>query len=200
MKKWLFNPFEIIAGFTSLFIGLGIILLSSVICYFGKVHLDGVLDLHAGSNVSWTMAFLEGIINWLTITLILFITGLIISKSSIRFIDVAGTQALARFPYLLASLSAFMFPTEKIMHYFEWKFLQKGDAVELGGMDVFLFGIQTLIMLACAIWIIALMYRAYSISSNVKGTRGIISFIVGLLVAEIISKIILTNLYNQFNS
>ena len=199
MKKWLFNPFEIIAGFTSLFIGLSVILLSSVICYFGKVHLDGVLDLHAGSDTNLITAFAEGIINWLSITLMLFITGLIISKSSIRFIDVAGTQALARFPYFIASLASFLFPTEKIMHYFEWKFLQKGDAVELGGTDIFLFGIQTLIMLACAIWIIVLMYRAYSISCNVKGAKGIISFIAGLLVAEIISKILLNILYKQIS-
>ena len=199
MKKWLFNPFEIIAGFTSLFIGLGIILLSSVICYFGKVHLDGVLDLHAGSNTTWVIAFGEGIINWLSITLILFITGLIISKSSIRFIDVAGTQALARFPYLIASLASFLFPTEKVLKFVEWKFLKKGEAVDLGSMDIIFFALVTLIMLACAIWIIVLMYRAYSISCNVKGAKGIISFIAGLLVAEIISKILLNILYKQIS-
>ena len=115
------------------------------------ISLNSIITRRSGeirllsSETTLVIAFLEGIINWLTVTLILYITGLIISKSSIRFIDVAGTQALARFPYLFAALSNFIFPTEKIMHYFEWTFFQKGDAVELGGMDVFLFGIQSVI-------------------------------------------------------
>jgi len=37
---------------------------------------------------------------------------------------------------------------------------------------------------------IALMYKAYSVSCNLKGTKAVISFIGALIIAEIISKII----------
>ncbi len=199
MKKWLFNPFEMIAGWTSLLIGIGIILITGVICFFGKLHLDGAIDLHGGTDTNLTISFSEGIINWLIVTIMMYITGRIVSKSTIRFIDVAGTQAMARFPYLAASLATFIFPAEKILEYIEWKIYKRGDVVELSNMDIILIGVQAMLTIACAVWLIVLMYKAYSVSCNLKGSKGIFSFIAALLAAEIVSKILLNILYKQLN-
>jgi hypothetical protein len=36
---------------------------------------------------------------------------------------------------------------------------------------------------------VALMYKAYSVSCNLKGPKAIFSFTAGLIIAEIISKV-----------
>jgi hypothetical protein len=41
------------------------------------------------------------------------------------------------------------------------------------------------------IWSVVLKYNAYSVSANVKGIVGAGSFIIGLIVAEILSKILI---------
>jgi hypothetical protein len=51
--------------------------------------------------------------------------------------------------------------------------------------------IFALILIPFGIWMIALMYNAYTVSCHLKGARAVISFIVALLVAEIVSKVIL---------
>jgi hypothetical protein len=37
------------------------------------------------------------------------------------------------------------------------------------------------------VWMVALMYRAYSVSCNTKGGKAIGSFIAALIIAEILS-------------
>jgi len=44
-----------------------------------------------------------------------------------------------------------------------------------------------MIVLLC--WMVALMYKSYSVSCNVRGGKAIGTFIAGLLLAEILSKI-----------
>src|SRR4051812_8969694 len=123
----LFNPFRRYAGFASLMAGLLIILLTALVAVAAVVHLDGVIDLHAGTKISFAQAIGEGLINFLCMAIILFLVSLIVSKTKPRFIDVAGTQALARAPFLLATLVN-MFPNhEQVMKYVEHKYLHHGD-------------------------------------------------------------------------
>ncbi|MND07029.1 hypothetical protein D3C83_287800 [compost metagenome] len=46
----------------------------------------------------------------------------------------------------------------------------------------------TLIAIVCAVWAIILMYRAFSVSCNLRGPRAVIPFIVAMLLAEIATK------------
>jgi hypothetical protein len=41
------------------------------------------------------------------------------------------------------------------------------------------------------VWMVALMYNAYSVSANLKGQKGILSFIAALLISEILSIVLL---------
>jgi hypothetical protein len=38
------------------------------------------------------------------------------------------------------------------------------------------------------IWTVALMYRAYAVSCNIKGVKAVVTFIVSLIGAEALSK------------
>jgi hypothetical protein len=200
-KQWLFRPFEFISEFKALSIGLAAILLSGIVNYFSKAHFDGVLDVHFGNaGGSISLFITEGLVDWLVFTVLLFASGLIFSTSSIRFIDVAGTQAMARWPMLIAALAAVLIPHESVRQYMLSQVLQiehAGASIQVNATDFILFGLLTLIILACSIWMLVLMFRAFSIACNLKGSKAIWIFVVTLIVAEALSKYLLTILSSR---
>jgi len=191
MKKWLLNPFEMLAGWASLGIGLCILLITALVACYANVHLDGVIDLHFGYHVSLKEIFLESLINWLCLAVFLYVSGFILSKSSIRILDVFGTQAMARFPYLIATIVSLSLNNNKVIAFVEYHFLNKGEAVQPGVIDILVFAFSTLTILLMLVWMVYLMYKAYSVSCNVKNVKGIFSFIAALVSAEILSKILI---------
>ncbi|MDQ3191920.1 MAG: hypothetical protein M3Q58_10025 [Bacteroidota bacterium] len=105
LKKLLFNPFEEIAGYKALFIGVFLIVLTGISGYFAGVVFDGVLDMHFVENkLSIAASIIEGLVNWLSLSIILIIFGFLFSKTKFRLIDVLGTQALARWPYFILAI------------------------------------------------------------------------------------------------
>jgi hypothetical protein len=188
ISRWLFNPFYYVAGAKALGLGLLVLILTGMFGFWGKIRFDGLLDFHMGlpplpiwGNIA------ETLFSWLLLSILLFFAGKMISKSRPRLIDVFGTQALARLPYLLVSLTALMpganrFTNELLTGRASWDQFSPDMAVFL---FVAIFG---LVMMA---WMIALMYRAFAVSCNVSGKVAILVFIIALAVGEIISKVII---------
>jgi hypothetical protein len=175
MKNTLFNPFLRIAGTKALLIGLTLLLCSSVIAYYSRCHFDGAIDAHIGAITPMWFYPTESLIDWAILLLSFYTAGLICSTSNIRFIDIAGTIALARWPMIFVALLAFApIPQPQDIHNISPSIIVLG------------FGI-----LIFTIWMITLMYNAYSISCNIKGNKAIVSFIAAIVFAEIISKLII---------
>ncbi len=118
LSKWLFRPFEFISEQKALWIGIVSILLAGTLNIFTLSHFDGVIDFHTGyENYPIHIYLLEGFIDWIVFSLILYLSGLIFSSSSIRFIDVFGMQAFARWPFLLAALFTLLLPHQQVDEY-----------------------------------------------------------------------------------
>lgn len=188
LTQWLFNPFMFVAGLPALSAGLAIILVSGFFCWLGGTHFDGVLDVHPGLATQWWIFPAEGLIDWILLTIPLFFFGLIISKSSFRLIDVFGTQALARWPYLITAVVMLPSANQKVGNYIITRMNQAPPIAAVNFADIFIFALAMLVTILMAVWMVVLMYRAYSVSCNVKGTKAIVTFIIALIGAEIISK------------
>ena len=187
-----FNPFFYVAGVQALGLGLAAIILAGLIGSRGHTHFDGVLDTHVGGPAPLWFFLAEGIIDWLCLSAVLWVGGKIISQSAFRAVDLLGTQALARWPTLFISLitlpPAFQrFGRELVEQFKLGKFqLDTPDAI-------IFFGI-TIAMIPFFCWVVALMYKSFGVSCNVKGGKAIGTFIAGLLVAEVLSKLCLAPL------
>lgn len=181
MMKILFNPFVKIAGYKALIYGWVAILITASIAYFSRTHFGGVIDVRPGAKALWWVYLLEPFVPWISVTLDFYIMGVLFSKSKIRFADVAGTFALARFPMLFVALLAFALRPD----------IQALD-------KIYFLTIVNTIALICVTWMIALFYNAYTISCNLKQGTAVWTFIVGLIAAEIISQIILYQLNKHF--
>ncbi len=184
-----------LAGWTSLVVGVFVIFITAVIAFYSNTRFDGVLDLHLTTATSFTGNLTEGFINWLSLSLFVYLAGLFFSRSSIKIIDVIGTQAIARFPFMFAAIFSFFFFNNNVLHYFEYTFLKIGKPVQISTSDIFMFSMGTISTVLMLVWMIALMYRAYSVSCNIKGTKAVLSFVACVIFAEILSKILISFLY-----
>ncbi|HEY0055541.1 MAG TPA: hypothetical protein VGB63_09310 [Pedobacter sp.] len=174
MKLSIFNPYTHIAGSKALLIGLVFVILTTVVGYYSNVHFDGALDAHSGKPSSISIHALQHSIAWGSVVLIFSLAGLILTKSRFRFIDIAGTIAMARAPMLLVALLGFA----PALHH--------AKPGEINNSILLI----TFVMIFPVIWMIALMYNAFTTSINAKGAKAVIGFIVGVILAEVLSKVL----------
>jgi hypothetical protein len=182
----LFNPFVYIAGGKALVLGLLTILVAGFLGSLSTTHFDGVLDTHTGRPATLWLFLAEGIIAWLCSSIILLIPGRIISTTSFRTIDLFGTQALARWPTILTALVCFLPALRRFANQLLEQ-IKRGGEFQLNVADAIVFAVVLIAILIFTCWMVALMYKSFSISCNVKGGKAIGSFIAGLLIAEILS-------------
>jgi hypothetical protein len=185
----LFNPFVYIAGAKALGFGLAAILLAGLIGSASNTHFDGVLDTHTGAHAPLWFFLTEGIIDWLCLAIVLWLAGKIISQTSFRAVDLFGTQALARWPTLFITVLTLAEPYQRFGRELIEQ-LKRGK-FQFNSSDAIIFFAVALAMIPLLCWMVALMYRAFSVSCNVKGGKTIVTFIVGLIIAEILSKLCL---------
>jgi hypothetical protein len=206
---WVFNPFHYIAGGQALGVGLVAILIAGCVNWKTGSHFDGVLDFHGGAITPLWVYWVEGPINWLIMGALLLLAGKLLSRSRIRAVDVFGTQALARFPTLIMAISVLPPPVQRANQQIVQAAMamqsKAASGVQVSSADLFrsiapfdliLFAAAILTILVMIVWLVALMYRAFAVSCNVSGGKAIGTFVVLLLVGEVVSKVIFGILYN----
>lgn len=192
ISRWLFNPFHYVAGAKALVIGLFVLILTGVFGFIGRTRFDGLLDFHLGLPPMAIWGYIsENLVSWSLLSMLLIVAGKIVSKSKPRFIDVFGTQALARFPYLLVSITALITGANHFINaLFDGRVSWNQFSLDMAAfLFVVLFGLLMLV------WMVALMYRAFAVSCNVSGKVAVTVFVVALVVGEIVSKILIIRLF-----
>lgn len=192
--SYLFRPFQFIAGIKSLLLGIITLLILSLLGHLSHTYFDGVLDVHyvctdAPSTLLTHVIWIFG--SWIIAVIIMYLTALILAGRSVRFIDMAGTLAMAKIPMIGAALWGFI----PIIH------ICIGNPVDLQLMmnEILVPTLLALPSLIFLIWSIVLMYNAFSISGNLKGTKGVLSFIATLLISELLSKIVIVIFLKMIN-
>jgi len=192
MKTWLYNPFEYVAGWKALLTGLAGMAAATYVGTLNHTHFDGVLDVHTGMQTKAALHYLESLVSWLFPALLFYIAGRIFSSSAIRAVDVFGTMALARLPLMLTVFVGFI-PAMQEMASLEVSSVKEATARLMELLPWLLPAI--LLLVVAEIWTVTLLYHAYRVSCNVKGQRGVVSFVAVLLLAEIFSKVSIYALY-----
>lgn len=189
VRTWLFNPFHYVAGGRALGIGVVLILAAGFAGSLSNSHFDGVLDFHTGRPAPLWAFLCEGPIDWLVLASLLFFGGKLISRSRVRMLDVFGTQALARFPTAITATLALLPRYRRFAADLAERYRQGLSDVEINAVDAAVFVLVALVSILMIAWMVALMYRAYSVSCNVTGGRAIGVFVAALILGEAISKV-----------
>ncbi len=187
-NKFIFNPFIKIAGIQALSFGFLFIMIGALLGGFFNARFDGVLDLHFSSDAIQISPLLDQILIWLILVIIFYPLSLMLGTKP-RFVDIAGTFALARFPYAIAPISNAggweLKLAERLM-----EIDKQHPSWPLNAMESIIFAVLTIFSLVLIVWMVILYFNAWKTCTNLKGKKLIISFIVGLLVAEIASSYI----------
>lgn len=198
MKIWLFKPFDRLTGGPALVAGLIVVMLTAILAWRSGLQTDGVFDLHFQADLSLSDLLLQGLINWLTLSVCLLIAGRWLSATRFRLIDLFGTQALARWPMLLAviylSIPALGGRIESLTLRMAEAMPTEPDQVMASSeylLDAMWLTLISLPLLALLAWMIWLMFHSYAVTCKLRGMRAFFSFIAALLVAEILSKLLI---------
>jgi hypothetical protein len=187
VTTWLFNPFHFVAGGQALVIGLAVILASGVLAYTGYQRFDGLLDIHATGyrREAFWLFITDGLIAWLIISSLITVAAKLVSSSRARLIDIWGTQALARWPMLLIVLIVQPEAVRETMKIILLKL--QGGAFSVA--EILLSIGLNMVLIVPIIWTVALMYRAFAVSCNARGSKAVITFIGIVIAGELLSKI-----------
>jgi hypothetical protein len=140
------------------------------------IHFDGVLDLHTnGQPGSWARAAADAAVGFPLLAIVLWMAALL-AKHKARILDVAAAVGLSRWPMTAAGLLLLPLAPKGIERLHNPT-----------GADLFLI-IGSLPLVAWSIVLLCLGFRA---ASGLRGARLAWSFVGGLVVAELISKLAL---------
>jgi hypothetical protein len=192
--KIIFNPFEKFRENQLLTVGAVGTVIGSLLGFLFNGRFDGILDLHFVAEVEWYVPFVDNIINILVASLVFFLLGYLLNKKT-RFVDCLAFSLIARVPlYLLTLFNAggTMFSVgDKVAKNIGTNPLEILEKSEIIIMSV--FGIMSILIM---VWHIALLYNGFRVSTNGKGVKAVLLFIVAIIVAEIVSKVIITSVYS----
>jgi hypothetical protein len=191
--NYLFRPFLYIAGGKSLCLGVIVLLVMTFLGYWSFTVFDGVLDAHY-LRLDKPIPLLHHVYcvfgSWAVSVLVFYIMALLVSKVKTRFIDIAGTLAIAKIPCILEAIVGFI-PAVHLSFGQNVETITVQDTLAMLQNNIVWILFLSVICLITLVWTIFLMYNAYSVSANIKGTKGILSFIGALLISEILSKVLL---------
>ena len=169
--KRIFNPFRYIAGAKSLIFGLIFIATSILLLYSGGYIQDSYIHIGMAAAPLWKVAAMQ-ILWWVLPAGILYLCGLLLSKSKIRLIDILGTTAFAQL-ILLMMIAPMLLPAVQNASLEMVATLQSGG-IPTPGLPLMIYSIWSFICLALFyIW----NYNAFAVSCNVSGWKAILTFI-----------------------
>lgn len=198
MIKKIFNPFKYIAGKTSLIIGILVLLITAFISSQSNIHFPDTISVKASLDFSLQYYIIQNFANWIIVSVIFYIISIIASKSKVRIIDVFGTQALARFPYLIASFTGFSNSINIFGKYLLSEFMNQGEPIELSAGNMFMAILIMIFTLLLTIWLVTLMYNAFKVSANLKGSKSGLLFTAGLIISIILTSLVTNQLIQIF--
>ncbi|GHT19817.1 hypothetical protein FACS189429_7800 [Bacteroidia bacterium] len=185
--KLFYNPFERIAGAKALLAGIGFCAVIGLVGALSGAYFDGAIDCHLGAKGDFVRSFAFLAIDWASLAAVFGAAALIFAKNA-RLIDICGTMALAQAPRLFDALSAFFAPNLAVDETLPLNELA-GELLQQIAQPAFIvFIIVSIVATACHI---ALIYNAFRISTNLKVPKIIVIFIAGILLAEVLSKVLI---------
>ena len=184
--KALFNPFRYIAGAKALTMGLLFIVASALMLYSGNLIQDSYIHICMAKASFWEVLGAQ-MVWWIVPALLLYLCGLLVSKSKIRIIDILGTTAFAQI-IMLMMIAPMLLPVVMNNMLESVAALQSGAILEPTSlMPMMIYSIWSLI---CLIIFYIWNYNAFAVSCNVSGWKAIAAFIAVQVAVTIVGTVI----------
>ena len=193
---WL-NPFQKIAGFKALLIGMIILLVISYLGVIAKVYFlgpIGIINASALATQTNATGFLfltyQNIVSWLTLSILFIVTAKILQKQKLRIVDFVGTVVFAQYPTLFnvmfIGISRIIFPNL-------WDVdMSKGMPIH-ASIGQYINGVVVSVLI---VWQIITYFYAFKESSGLLEKKLWIGFLVSIIAAGFIANPLTTMFMN----
>lgn len=189
MKTVIFKPFERYSEKTLLVAGTIAALAGILLAWMFGARFDGVLDLHYTRKQPFWVVAGDQLLNGISLLLFLIPVTKWINRKT-RIIDVVNAFLISRIPLYFLTFGNVGAILSNAGEKMKTAALQQ-QAISLNGMEwtfLIVFGLLAILMI---VWSVTLLYNGYKVASNAKGARPIILFVLSLLFAEIVSKVLI---------
>lgn len=185
------NPFYTFSEKQLLVAGILITLIGIALCTFFNVHFIGILKMDPTGKVQFYQSVIEIINGVLSLSLCYFLIGKIINKKT-RFIDILTTALIAMLPLYLTAIfnvnNYISTTSDKLLNS-----LQVNEQPEISSFEMIYIMIFAFAMILFLILFIILLFNGFKTATNAKGVKHIVYFAVTLIIADILSKFIISN-------
>lgn len=195
----LYNPFEHYSEKVLIVFGLVMLSLGSLAAWHFGGRFDGVIDFHLVDDVALWEPFADNAIATFSLVLPLFILAKIINKRA-RLVDIIAASLVARTPFIIEPIfnigGHLGDSTEKMVA----RQITRDTGVTVVDVsetqDLIIIVIFALVSLLLLVWFATLLYNGFKTATNLRKTAHIIYFIITTIIAEVLSKIILSTLFS----
>lgn len=188
--KLIFNPFSKFTEQQLLWVGILATFAGCTIGYYFQVVFDGALDVHSISEITFWEGMKILLIDIFSVVLLLFILGKIINSKT-RIIDILNTVLISRIPlYILgifANNSKMNEITETLIEN-----IDHPEKMQLQTSDMMIMMIFSVFSLLFLAYHIVLLVFGFKTATNTKKWQHFVLFTLILLIAEMLSKFLLT--------
>lgn len=189
MKTILFKPFERYSEKTLIVVGGVFTVVGSFLGSIFHSRFDGVLDMHVVSSAPFYQVLLDNLINVFCLVLFLFLAAKYINRKT-RLIDILTASMVARIPYYLVVFGNINGvvgkASEEVIQLVNPEMI--GEVAISSLLIVIGFGLLSILFL---VWYLALLFNGFKVASNAKGKKPIVLFILSILLAEVLSKVLI---------
>ncbi len=189
----LYNPLEALGKRNGFVAAILIVIVLTAVAWWGGVHLDGALDLHLTVQPpSALLITLESLIDWLSLGVLLFAASKVFGGNGGAGMHLAAA-GLSRFPYIFAAIIGSRQVLGRVMQ----KALIVGqEEVTVRPQELMTPGviIGSVALIALIVWSVAILYSGYKKASGTQGGKTVVSFVIGVLFAELVSKLLVLGL------
>jgi len=192
MKKLLFKPFEKYSEQQLLIIGILSLIIGTYLASILNTRFDGAIDMHLVQSTTLIRVIKDVLISVSCLLLCLFVVGKIINSKT-RFVDIFSATIVARIPFYLFLLfninNFFSNYTQQLL-----EFQKSGNPADIDPTALAVVSVVGFLAIGFIVWFFALLWNGFKIATNAKGSKSVLLFIVGILIAEVISKVLLSYL------
>ena len=180
MIEKLKNPFRYLPLRQAICWGIVAMILTAVFCWQVGLRMTSITQVNYAGGALWK-ATVGQLVVWLLFSVILYVVGVMLSRSKIRFWDVASFNLFARIPFDL-TLLIFAIPTVRSVMGLA---MDENIARMMEHMN--LLTIVGVVSLLFSVWYFYWSYKAFAESTNVKNGKGVVAFILSFVVAYLVS-------------
>ena len=177
MEKFL-NPFRYLTLRKALCWGIAALILASVFYWLNGLRATSLTQLDFGGTRLW-IATARLTAAWFIYAVLMYLMGVVASRSKVRFGDVAAFSLFARIPFYVSTL-VFAVPSVKSVfgYAMDGNFTAMMEHMNL----LSIVGVMSMLVL---VWSVFWEYKAFAESTNVKNGKGVGWFIVVYILAYI---------------